>query len=248
MIFPPSAGALSKATFSDKSGDGLAGGHAARQALVVSCRVPVGSACDRAWEVHPGALPPTSPSILQGSASLVTLRWQTELHLQKSVTKWVICIYFPSVKSTFFGRESISWAWEGITMSSLNYLFSCFPCNKRMFFTCKRNILSSQQPCEPPPKHQNCLKFYSAAAAGNFLALHVGTPTPSALALTTTCHYPSPERQVTDWLVLAGDSRSEPGQAWLEVPSQAVQGRDPKQWKTFSGNFMNSFRRKLRLI
>lgn len=118
---------------------------------------------------------------------------------------------FLLLKVHFWDRESISWTWEDITTSSLNYFFSCSPCKKILLFVCNRNILRPEQPCEPPSKHKSWLKFYPAAAAANFLGLHAGTTTPSALTLTTTCITPR-ERQVFNWLALAGDSWSEPGQ------------------------------------
>lgn len=90
MSFIPSARTFSISIFSDKSCDGAAGGATPGQVLVVSCRVPAESP-DRAWE---GQLRALSLSFLQGSAWLIVLRWETQLYLQKSVSKWVICVYF----------------------------------------------------------------------------------------------------------------------------------------------------------
>lgn len=207
MSFPPWASTFSTFPFIDKSCDGAVGGPTAVQVSVMSYRVPAGS--PGLWQGLGRSAQGSAPSFLQGSAWLIVLTWATELYLQKSASKWVICVYF-----SFLGRESISQTWGGITTNSLNYFFP-LPYARKEVSSCATGIiqftttsaleLTSVLPC------CSCRQF-SRFPCRDTKSLCSSTDNPLLLP-------PDGKTKATDWLVPLGDSSSEPGQECRRILS-----------------------------
>lgn len=251
MIFPPSAGTLSKATFSDKTGDGLAGGHAARQALVMSCRVPVGSAWlwqglgSSPWGSAPNLTVPSAGLSFTRRAGVRNRAASSEIHYKVSY----LYLFSFCKKYLFWQRKYIlSMRRHHHELSKLPFLLLSMQ---------QKNVLHVQEKhfkftttlwtTTKAPELSQILFCCSSRQLSGFTCRNT-----NSLSSSTDNHLPLPlPRKASYWLACAS--------RWLQMwartrvtggtfPCSAGKGSkatEDLQWKLYE---QWSFRRKLRLI